>query len=278
MDNLKKMILLLLGGTLILVIVVLVGLWNMKHPRIKDKTEEKASPEVTEEAEAENGFDWDAYFNSGGYFGDYGDESISYELDQVNSIFLQAEYATVHIQSSKEVSDFQVFTQIGSDQDAISCNLYEGTLQVIQANLNENTASDGSYIEIIVPAGKAITNLTVKASNGVSSIKLDNYIMSANVEMDYGTVYIDSMLCNECNFKVGEGIIRATSLHLGSGELICDTGNLRIDSLEITDHCDLKLSGGTVQISMDSKFQGLLRTDVTEDSSLTVSLVDDEIN
>ncbi|MCR4955102.1 MAG: DUF4097 domain-containing protein [Lachnospiraceae bacterium] len=180
-----------IGLCLVLVAVVLGGIfsiWHRQKAEIAKKETKTSQKEETGDWSEKYGIDWDAYFDEGGYFGDFGEESINYPAEDVKGIYIMAEYATVHVKHSDEVDDVEVFTQVGNEYDAISCEMKDGILNLMQINLDEDASSDASYIEVTLPDGMKLDSFHVMQRAGATSLDMDGKIHKVSLNIDAGSI------------------------------------------------------------------------------------------
>ena len=246
-----------------------------KRREAADKQNETQKTTAQKEEESEWGeehpIDWDAYFEEGGYFGDYGDESISYISQDVKGIKIQAEYATVHVKHSEACSRVEVFTQIGEEQDAISCELEDGILTIIQANLNEDVKSDGSYIEVTLPSGKKLDSFQLIQQAGATSLSINGEIHTILIDMDTGSVMAEDLKGDNMTLDINVANIHIKNAKLANAQFCVREGVLRIDEMEVEKRLELLNQNGNMNLNLHEE-EGDYRFDVSnEDGKVKIN-------
>ncbi|MBE5905987.1 MAG: hypothetical protein E7277_04215 [Lachnospiraceae bacterium] len=249
----KKLQQLLCFVLVIVSISCLVGVYTVQRMRKAERREHKAeiaNLTAPDEWQLEHEMDWDGYFETGGYFGDFGDESSVYKANKVKGIDIKAEYATIHIVESEEATDVEVFTQIGSDEDAISCELKDGIISIIQANLDEEEASEGSYIEVTLPKLKHLQSFSLSQKGGATSVSYTGQVDAVRIHMDDG-----SFMAESCMGKSFLADANTANLFIKQVEFdeIClqiEDGVFRADQMDVVKELDVKNQNGTVTVSM----------------------------
>lgn len=248
-----------IGICLLLVFVCvagLIGIWNNQRIKRKELREQKKEEQSQEsEWDEEHTIDWDAYFDEGGYFGDYGDEIINYPIEEVNGIDIQAEYATVHVKHSEEILDVEVYTQIGDSQDAISCEMKDGILTIIQANLDEDNGSDGSYIEVTLPSGKKLDSFKLMQKTGVTSLAMNGRIDNVVINMDSGMIMADALHGSSITVDINTTNIYAKSMDFEHAQFCVSEGVLRIDELNVDRRLEVYNTAGSVNATLVSELE-----------------------
>lgn len=243
-----------MGLCILLVLVTIsgvLGIWISqmgRNRRPKDDTIDKQEGETS--WTKENGIDWDAYFEQGGYFGDYGDESVTYNKEEVKGIEIKAEYATVHVTHSDEVTGIEVFTQIDQESDAISCRLIDGIISIIQANLDEDNQSDGSYIEVTVPMGVSLESLKIIQQDGITSIALEEYITEFSVNMDGGSLVAEKMCGKNASIAINSGSVHIKEARYEDVCMEVETGAIRMNVLDVLNKLKLRNEDGTISMML----------------------------
>ncbi|SFQ15066.1 Putative adhesin [Lachnospiraceae bacterium XBB1006] len=242
---------------LVLVVVsvsCLIGVYTVqkqrKAERIKHK-KEIAKMTALDDWQKEHDMDWDGYFESGGYFGDFGDETSSYDATKVKGIDIKAEYATIHILPSEEDTDhITVFTQIGSDEDAISCTLKDGMLRIIQANLNEETTTEGSYIEVTLPAAKHLNSFSLSQRGGATSVSYVGRVDDVRIHMDDGSYMAEQFHGKKFLADANTANLYLKQMDAGTVSLRLEEGVFRADQMDITKELTVQNRKGTVSTSL----------------------------
>ncbi|MGN0169933.1 MAG: DUF4097 family beta strand repeat-containing protein [Lachnospiraceae bacterium] len=238
-------------------ILFLWGIWYMQCTQRQEKAEKNNEiqsdadlQEPDSEWREEHPIDWDAYFEEGGYFGDYGDNSVSYASQDVTGIRIQAEYATIHVKHSEECSRVEVFTQIGDDRDAISCGLEDGVLNIIQANLDEDAKSDGSYIEVTLPSGKEMDSFRLVQQAGATSLSMNGKIRNVLIDMDSGSIMADDLSGNNLTMDINVANVHIKNAAFANVQFCVREGVLRIDELDVEKRLELLNHNGNMNLNM----------------------------
>ena len=197
-----------------------------------------------------HGIDWDSYFKEGGYFGDYGDSSISYKAAEVDNISIQAEGATIHVVSNGDKDSVEIFTKLGKAEDAIKVTLEDKTVKVLQASLSAANSSNGSYIEIAVPDGLVLNNLELNQGSGVTSIDIINKIKNIDLEMDRGTFYIEGLRGDAMFIDVNTGSAQINNAKLTFATLFSYNGYISVKDLRVKEELKANVIDGTVDIGV----------------------------
>lgn len=232
------------------------GIWYMQSTRKKEQADNIRKEQQEEQQEEESGWgsehpiDWDAYFEEGGYFGDYGDESVSYDSEEVTDILIQAEYATVHVKHAEDCSRVEVFTQIGDERDAISCTLNEGVLTIIQANLDENVKSDGSYIEVTLPSGKKLSSFHLIQQAGATSLSINGKVHNILIDMDSGSVMAEDLKGDNMTLDINVANVHIKDASLSTAQFCVREGVLRIDELDVINRLELLNHDGNMNLNL----------------------------
>lgn len=243
-----------LGLCLLLVLITIgsvLGIWISQKGKKRNSVVKQEKKQETEISWAEeNRIDWDAYFDQGGYFGDYGDESITYSVNQVNGLEIKAEYATIHITHSDEIDGVEVFTQIGQKTDAISCRLVDGIITIIQANLDPESKSDGSYIEVTIPTGMTMDSLNLVQQAGVTSIALDESVNHVVANLDEGSLVAEDLKGEDISIRLNTGSVHVKNMTYNDASFDVDTGSIRLNMLTILNNLELHNNDGTISMTL----------------------------
>lgn len=226
---------------------------TMQRKEAADKTVEAQSDTDTEENSdwgEEHPIDWDAYFEEGGYFGDYGDNSASYNSEEVTGIRIQAEYATIHVKHEEECFRVEVFTQIGDDRDAISCELEDGILTIIQANLDEDMKSDGSYIEVILPSGKKLDSFQLTQQAGATSLSMNGTIHTILIDMDSGSIMADPLKADNMTMDINVANVHMKGARLTNAQFCVREGVLRVEEMDVKSRLELLNQNGNMNLQL----------------------------
>ena len=216
-------------------VACLCGMFYLQTTRKKEIKKAKAQIEdltAPDEWQQEHDIDWDSYFETGGYFGDYGDESICYPEDEVRGLRIQAEYATIHVLYSEEVKDVEVFTQIGGEDDAIRCENKEGIITVTQANLSEDVSS-GSYIEVTLPEDKQLEQFTLIQKDGSTSVAINSRVKECELHMDSGSFSAESLKGKNFSADLNTANVYIKQLHYDVEFVRCEDGVFRADEMDV---------------------------------------------
>ncbi|MBE5902281.1 MAG: DUF4097 domain-containing protein [Lachnospiraceae bacterium] len=234
-------------------IACLCGMFYLQSVRKKEVRKAKEQiADLTEpdEWQQEHDIDWDSYFETGGYFGDYGDETVTYPAKKVKGLRIQAEYATIHVLQSEDVSDVEVFTQIGGSEDAIRCENKEGIVTITQANLSEEDASDGSYIEVTLPAGKELEEFFLVQRDGSTSVSLASPVHNLELHMDEGSFLSESLTGKSFFADINTANIYVKQLDYDVESLRIEEGVFRSDEMDVEKTLSVFTKDGSVNASL----------------------------
>ncbi len=236
----------------------LLGIWHSQNLKRQEKRIQQALKDKEEESsdwDEDHVIDWDAYFNEGGYFGDYGDESISYPIDRIRGIDIQAEYATVHVKHSEEILDVEVYTQVGDNRDAISCELKDGILTIIQADLDEDGGSDGSYIEVTMPSGMPLESFHLMQKSGAVSLAMNGHVENMVLSMDAGTIMADYFEGKSLSVDINTTNVHVKDVKFQHAQFCVREGVLRVEELDISGRLEVLNTDGSVNAGLVRRIQ-----------------------
>lgn len=214
----------------IVCIALLIGfaMW-LNKPEVKSNISKDAQQKSEESTEDEEEPSSDFYEEE-----DFGESSYAYEVSEVRNFDIEVDYATVNIKLDEMATSVQVFTHIASSDEEITVNNVGSLIVIRQKSPAEATSSSGSYVEIVVPPAVVISELSLKAQGGITSIAVgDTRLGYVSLVMGSGTLYVDILNSDEAVFA-------------------CKGGYISIKNL-MTDNYRIKTSdGGTVEISANS--------------------------
>lgn len=189
---------------------------NKDNPAPEEETKEE---EITELFEEE----------------DFGETSYSFESVEIRNFDIEVDYATVNIKIDENASYVSVFTHIATKDDEITVNNVGSLIVIRQISPSDATSSSGSYVEIVMPPGILVNELTIKAIGGVVSIAVDEtHFEYVALTMGSGTMYVD--------------ILNADEAHLN-----CKEGLISIKDFRVKDFRLKTSEGGTIEISTDEE-------------------------
>ena len=215
----------------IVCVALLIGfaMWLNKpevRNNINKESENKGEETITEEEEKSSDF----YEEE-----DFGESSYTYDLSEVRNFDIEVDYATINVKADEMATSVQVFTHIASSDEEITVNNVGSLIVIRQKSPADATSSSGSYVEIVIPYGMTINELSLKAQGGITSIAVgDTHFEYVSLTMGVGTIYVDILNSDEALIN-------------------CKAGYISIKNLK-TDNYRVKTSdGGIVEISSDSE-------------------------
>jgi len=211
---------------------------------------------------------------------EYGSEEWNFGADkEIHTIKVDSEYATVHILTSEEVSEIEVYGQKGSEEDVITSTVEDGVLTVIEDEKDDFLNKDKekrSYIRITIPADYDLKELYMESNAGLIAYDVETLLQVFQCKIDAGAFYAEEINFQEGELSVDAGAIEIKHSMVENANINCNLGSVRMRDAQLGGHTYLECDTGKidVELSGDSSSYGF-----SVDCGLgSVKIGDEELN
>ena len=217
-------------------IALLIGfaMW-LNKPEVKSSFSKENTVEEEDKTDEEEEKPTDFYEEE-----DFGEMSYAFSVEDVKNFDIEIDYATVNIKVDESATEVSVFTHIASSDEEITVNNVGSLIVIRQKSPSDATSSSGSYVEIVLPVNVELTELSLKAIGGVTSIAVDmTHFDYVELSMGTGTMYVDILNADEALVNCKAGMISIKTFLAGNYRIkTSDGGVVEISATTVEDSED----------------------------------------
>lgn len=182
----------------------------------------------------------------------YGEEMNNFASNEIYSLKIEAEYATIHVLYDESVSDVEVFTQVGDSTDQITVKKEENLLHITQSSPTEDEGTYNCFVEVRVPSGKNFEKFSLNQLGGNTSILLDGTIENCVLKNAGGNLTIERIEGNQANLVIDSGDLTVKYLSVPMVKLAVNSGSAEVIRLCGLQDMIVENISGSVDLALDN--------------------------